>query len=158
MTSLAPWRKPRLLRFVALTLGTIGAVTLVVSVALGATIAPLATLSESVHVNRDGIKFQTKGPTDYTIGTLTFAPGTNSGWHHHPGIIWVLVEQGQVTISDENCHTMTYSAGDVFLEGGGEPMQATNEGSTDAVVYNTQVVPRGEPFKIADDPPACAAG
>jgi len=24
-------------------------------------------------------------------------------------------------------------------------------------VYNTQVVPQGEPFKIPDDPPACAA-
>jgi quercetin dioxygenase-like cupin family protein len=158
MTIFVPWRKPRSIRFVALTLAAIGAVTLVTSVALGATIAPLATLSASVQVNRDGIKFQTKGPTDFTIGTLNFSPGTNSGWHHHPGIIWVLVEQGQVTISDENCQTTTYSAGQVFMEGGDEPMLASNEGSTTAIVYNTQVVPQGEPFKIPDDPPACAAG
>jgi quercetin dioxygenase-like cupin family protein len=145
-------------RFVAVVAVAAVAVALFAPFALGATIAPKATLSESVHVNRDDIKFQTKGPTDFTIGTLTFAPGTNSGWHHHPGIIWVLVEQGQVTISDENCQTTTYSAGQVFLEGGDEPMLASNQGSIDAVVYNTQVVPQGEPFKIPDDPPACAAG
>ena|SRR5579859_2049120 len=158
MTSFAPWRTPRSIRFAALTLAAVGVVTLVASIALGATIAPPATLSESVHVNRDGIKFQTKGPTDFTIGTLTFAPGTNSGWHHHPGIIWVLVEQGQVTISDENCQTTTYGPGQVFMEGGDKPMLASNEGSINAVVYNTQVVPQGDPFKVSDDPPACAAG
>lgn len=145
-------------RYFAATIAAIGAVTLVASMGLGATIAPPATLSESVHVNRDGIKFQTKGATEFTMGTLTFAPGANSGWHHHPGIIWVLVEQGQVTISDENCQTTTYSQGQVFLEGGTEPMLASNQGSTDAIVYNTQVVPQGQPFKIPDDPPACAAG
>lgn len=156
MTSFAPWKKPRSIRFVALTLAAIGTFTIAASVALGATIAHTATLSESVQVNRDGIKFQTKGPTDFTIGTLNFSPGTDSGWHHHSGIIWVLVEMGQVTISDENCHTTTYSAGQVFMEGGDEPMLASNEGSTTAIVYNMQVVPQGEPFKIPDDPPACA--
>jgi quercetin dioxygenase-like cupin family protein len=144
-------------RFAAVAVVGVVAVALLAPFALGATIAPKATLSESVQVNRDGIKFQTKGPTDYTIGTLTFAPGTNSGWHHHPGIIWVLVEQGQVTISDENCQTTTYSAGQVFLEGGDEPMLASNQGSIDTIVYNAQVVPQGESFKIPDDPPACAA-
>jgi quercetin dioxygenase-like cupin family protein len=150
-------RTPRSLRYVALTVAAIGALTVAASIALGATLAPRATLSESAHVNRDGIKFQTKGPTDFTIGTLTIAPGTNSGWHHHPGMIWVLVEQGQVTISDQDCQTTTYTAGEAFLEGGDEPMLASNEGSTDAVVYNAQVVPQGAPFKISDDPPACAA-
>jgi quercetin dioxygenase-like cupin family protein len=140
-----------------MTLAAIGGVTLVTSIALGATLANRATLSERVHVNRDGIKFQTKGATDFTIGTLTFAPGTNSGWHHHPGIIWVLVEQGQVTITDEKCQTTTYSAGEVFLEGGDEPMLASNEGSVPAVVYNAQVVPQGDDFRASDDPPACAS-
>ncbi|MHB8959095.1 MAG: cupin domain-containing protein [Candidatus Limnocylindrales bacterium] len=139
-------------------LAAIGAVAIVASVALAGTIAPPATLSQSVQVNRDGIKFQTKEATDFTMGSISFAPGANSGWHHHPGIIWVLVEQGQVTISDENCHTTTYSAGQVFLEGGDEPMLASNLGTTTAVVYNTQVVPHGDPFKIPDQAPACAAG
>lgn len=156
MTSFARWRKARSIRFVAMILAAIGGLTLVTSIALGATLANRATLAENVHVNRDGIKFQTKGATDFTIGTLTFAPGTNSGWHHHPGIIWVLVEQGQVTITDENCQTTTYSAGQVFLEGGDEPMLASNEGSVPAVVYNAQVVPQGDDFKANDDAPACA--
>jgi hypothetical protein len=36
-------------------------------------------------------------------------------------------------------------------------MLASNEGSTDAVVYNTQIVPHGSAFKVSDAPPACAA-
>jgi len=157
VTRVTRWSKQRPVRFLFVILAAISAVALGASIVLGATIAPLATLSDSVHVNRDGIKFQTKGPTDYAISTLTFAPGANSGWHHHPGIIWVLVEQGQVTISDAACQTTTYRAGQVFLEGGNEPMLASNEGSTNAVVYNMQVVPHGAPFKVPDDPPSCAA-
>jgi quercetin dioxygenase-like cupin family protein len=157
MTRFAGWRTPRSIRFLALTVAAIAIAGLVASSAFAATLAPRATLSDTVQVNRDGIKFQTKEATDFTVGTITFAPGTNSGWHHHPGLIWVLVEQGQVTISDENCQTTTYSAGQVFLEGGDEPMLASNQGTVDAVVYNTQVVPQGSPFKVADAPPPCAA-
>jgi quercetin dioxygenase-like cupin family protein len=158
MTRFARWRTPRSIRFVALGVAAVGVASLIASSALAATLAPRATLDHTVQVNRDGIKFQTKEATDFTVGTITFAPGAVSGWHHHPGLIWVLVEQGQVTISDENCQTTTYSAGQVFLEGGDAPMLASNQGTVDAVVYNTQVVPQGSPFKVPDDPPACAAG
>jgi quercetin dioxygenase-like cupin family protein len=157
MRSLTPLRARRRTRFVAVALATVSAVALAASMVLAGTIAPLATLSQPVHVNRDGIKFQTKEATDYAMSTLSFAPGANSGWHHHPGIIWVLVEQGSVTITDANCQTTTYSAGQVFLEGGDEPMLAGNTGSTTAVVYNMQVVPHGDPFKIPDQAPACAS-
>lgn len=157
MTSLKTWRAPRRARFAAVALAAFSAVALAASMVLAGTIAPLATLSSTVHVNRDGIKFQTKEATDYAMSTLSFAPGANSGWHHHPGIIWVLVEQGAVTISDANCQTTTYTAGQVFLEGGDEPMLASNTGSTTAVVYNMQVVPHGDPFKIPDQAPACAS-
>lgn len=158
MTSLRTWRRSRRTGFVAVALAAVSAVALGASLALAGTIAPLATLSPTVQVNRDGIKFQTKEPTDYAMSTLSFAPGANSGWHHHPGIIWVLVEQGAVTISDANCQTTTYTAGQVFLEGGDAPMLASNTGSTTAVVYNMQVVPHGDPFKIPDQAPACASG
>lgn len=116
-----------------------------------------ATLSDSVQINGDRIKFQTKDPTDFQMQTITFSPGGNSGWHHHPGVIWVIVESGEVTIYDDNCQQVkTVSQGHAFVESGPEPMLVRNEGSTNAVVYNAQVAPTGEPFRVEDSPPPCA--
>ena len=119
-------------------------------------LAPRSTLSESVQTNDTRIKFQTKDPTDLVTQQVTFAAGTNSGWHHHPGVILVLVKTGVVTVWDVNCQTTAYSAGQAFIEGGTEPMMVSNEGSVTAVDVATQVAPAGSPFRIEDDPPACA--
>jgi quercetin dioxygenase-like cupin family protein len=121
------------------------------------TLAPRSTLSESIQANDNRIKFQTKDPTDLVTQQVTFATGTNSGWHHHPGVILVLVKAGTVTVHDENCQTTAYSAGHAFIEGGTEPMMVSNEGSETAIDVATQVAPAGSPFRIEDDPPACAS-
>ena len=119
-------------------------------------LAPRSTLSNSVDVNQNRIKFQTKDPTDLVTQQVTFAPGAYSGWHHHPGVILVLVKSGTVTVWDENCQKTAYSAGHSFIEGGTAPMMVSNEGSETAVDVATQVAPAGSPFRIEDDPPACA--
>jgi quercetin dioxygenase-like cupin family protein len=119
-------------------------------------LAPRSTLSESVDMNQNRIKFQTKDPTDLVTQQVTFPPGAYSGWHHHPGVILVLVKSGTVTVWDENCQKTAYSAGQVFIEGGTEPMMVSNEGSETAVDVATQVAPAGGPFRIEDAPPACA--
>ena len=81
-------------------------------------LAPRSTLSESIQANDNRIKFQTKDPTDLVTQQVTFTTGTDSGWHHHPGVILVLVKSGTVTVHDENCQTKAYSAGQAFIEGG----------------------------------------
>ena len=120
-------------------------------------LAPRSTLSESIQANDNRIKFQTKDPTDLVTQQVTFAPGATSGWHHHPGVILVLVKSGTVTVHDENCQTTTYAAGQAFIEGGTEPMMVSNEGSDTAVDVATQVAPAGSAFRIEDDPPSCAS-
>jgi quercetin dioxygenase-like cupin family protein len=120
-------------------------------------LAPRSTLSESIQANDNRIKFQTKDPTDLVTQQVTFATGTDSGWHHHPGVILVLVKAGTVTVHDENCQTTAYSAGHAFIEGGTAPMMVSNEGSETAVDVATQVAPAGSPFRIEDDPPARAS-
>ena len=121
------------------------------------TLAPRSTLSESVQANDNRIKFQTKDPVDLVTQQVTFAPGAYSGWHHHPGVILVLVKAGAVTVHDENCNTKTYSTGQAFIEGGTEPMMVSNEGSVTAIDVATQVAPAESAFRIEDDPPACAS-
>ncbi|MEA2643586.1 MAG: hypothetical protein QOG08_612 [Chloroflexota bacterium] len=115
-----------------------------------------ATLADSVQVNQDRVKFQTKDATDVLVQTITFQPGGSSGWHFHPGVVIVVVESGQVTTHNENCETATYGPQQSFVESGTLPFMVSNEGTTPAVVYATIVVPTGSLFRIESSPPACA--
>jgi quercetin dioxygenase-like cupin family protein len=120
-------------------------------------LASRAPLSDSVQVNDEKIKFQTKDATDFLVQTITFQPNGFSGWHYHPGVVMVVVQSGQITTHDENCQTRTYGPHETFIESGTAPFMVSNESSTEnAVVYATLVVPAGSPFRIETDPPPCA--
>jgi hypothetical protein len=117
-----------------------------------------ANFDETIHLNSDRVKFQTKDATDVRVQRLEFAPGSSSGWHHHPGIVLVTVESGSVTLTHSDCSSTTYGpglpAGAVFAEGGDDPVLATS--ATGAVNYVVFVAPSGEPFRIDDhDAPSC---
>ena len=142
--------------FAAVALGSAGfgnAITVLV---------PKADLNEAVHLNSDRIKFQTKGPTDVRVQAITFAPGSYSGWHHHPGFVLVAVKSGEVTNVDSQCNATTYGPsspnGSAFVEYGDEPGEVRNTSSEPATVYVTLVAPDANPpvFRIEDDPPPCA--
>jgi hypothetical protein len=120
-------------------------------------------LNNKVKWNSDRVKFQTKNPTDVRVQSIDIAPGGNSGWHHHPGIVIVTVASGDVTFTNSDCSSTTYGpglpAGSVFVEGGDDPGQASSAGG--ATVYATFVAPHVDPpvgpvFRIEDDPPPCA--
>jgi hypothetical protein len=119
-----------------------------------------ANFDHTVHLNSDGIKFQTKDPTDVRIQKLVFSAGSFSGWHHHPGFVVVSVESGEVTLMNSDCSSATYGPGlpdgAVFAGGGDEPVQVLS--ATGATVYVTFVAPNANPpvFRIEDDPPPCA--
>jgi len=53
-----------------------------------------ADLNETIQVNDERIKFQTKGPTDTQEVKLFWQAGGSSGWHSHPGGAIVVVKQG----------------------------------------------------------------
>jgi quercetin dioxygenase-like cupin family protein len=116
-----------------------------------------ATLTDSVEVNQDRIKFQTKDPVDLITQKVTFGPHATSGWHYHPGVVLVVVESGQVTTHDAYCNTKTYGAGQAFVESGTDPFMVSNEDDTvPAVDVATIASPAGGPFRIETDPPPCA--
>jgi hypothetical protein len=121
-----------------------------------------ADFNETVHLNSDRIKFQTKGPTDVRIRTITFDPGGHSGWHHDPGFALVTVKSGEVTEFDSQCNATTYGPnspnGAVFVEYGDDPGEVRNTSSAPATIYSTVVAPDADPpvFRIEDDPPPCA--
>ena len=102
----------------------------------------LGTLAGSVHLNADGIKFQTKDDADVVVQTITYALGAFSGWHTHPGFVLGLVESGAITIQ-VGCSTNTYSAGQAFVESGTDPIMARNLAATPTVIRATFIVPHG---------------
>lgn len=118
-----------------------------------------ADLDEPGHINSDRVKFQTKDRTDVRVQRLTFAAGSFSGWHHHPGVIIVAVASGAVTLTESNCGSKTYGPGlpngSVFVEGHDSVQQATS--ATGAVVYVTYVAPSADPpvFRIEDPVQSC---
>jgi hypothetical protein len=143
-------------------IGTLAAAVVIASPGFGVNITTLVTANfdHAVHLNSDRVKFQTKDLTDVRIQKLVFAPGSFSGWHHHPGIVIVTVESGTVTLWRSDCSSTTYGPGlpdgAVFAEGGDDPVQATStDGATNYVLY---VAPNADPpvFRIEDDPPPCA--
>ena len=155
-----------------LVVGAVGVATLgtVAAVALGSPgsgrvttlLVAKADSNETMQLNSDRIKFQTKGPTDVRVQTITFAPGGFSGWNHKPGFNLVAVLSGEVTVSDAECNVKAYGPnspnGAVFVESGDGPAEVRNLTSAPATVYATQVAPDADPavFRIEDDPPPCA--
>lgn len=110
--------------------------------------------------NNDRIKLQTKDATAIREQKLDFAPGSSTGWHHHPGIVLVTVASGTLTVVDGNCATKDYgpgsSNGQVFVESDDHAHEARTSGG--AVAYVTYLVPGdGTPiFRVEEPIPFCA--
>jgi quercetin dioxygenase-like cupin family protein len=116
----------------------------------------LGTLTDPIHINTDRIKFQTKDRADIATFTVTYDPGGYSGWHTHPGVLFVTVQSGSV-VRTVQCDSHVYHAGGTFIESDEQPAgQVRNASTTDpAVLYVTQIVPHGSVRRVDADPPSC---
>ena len=140
--------------FAAVALGSPGA-------GLSSEVFVTSDFNQSVHLNSDRIKFQTKGPTDVRVQTLTFTPGAITGWHHHPGFVLVAVKSGQVTVFDSECRATAYGPGSpngsAFVEYGDDPLEVRNTTAAPATVYATYVAPNTDAgvFRLEDPARPC---
>ena len=100
-----------------------------------------------LHARHDGIRISSRhhGSADVAVATVTIDPGGSSGWHHHPGVVAVVVRSGTVTFYDENCRADVHQAGETFIESSDSPGLARNTGTGTAVVEATFIVPAGTP-------------
>jgi quercetin dioxygenase-like cupin family protein len=89
------------------------------------------------------------GPATVTVRTLTIAPGETLAWHHHPGYAFNVVKSGVLTV-EEGCGgpEETLNPGQGFEELQGHVHRAKNLGTEPTVVYNTFVMPQGQPTTI----------
>jgi quercetin dioxygenase-like cupin family protein len=116
----------------------------------------IGTLAAGQQVNTDRLKFQTKDLADVATFSVTYDPLGFSGWHTHPGIVFVVVQSGSV-IRQVGCDAHTYNAGDSFIESDEQPAgQVSNpSATTPAVLTVMQIVPHGSPRRAEADPPSC---
>jgi hypothetical protein len=98
-------------------------------------------------------------PLDVAVQTIAFQPGGQSGWHTHPGPVFILVVEGQMTFyesHDPECRPIVRSAGQGYLDAGEHAHIARNETQLEARNVVTYLAPPGAALRIdAPDPGHC---
>lgn len=103
----------------------------------------------------EGFELSTSGPTEFVCQQVTLHPGEKTGWHYHPGEVLVVVESGTLTRYEVTGIPQVHSAGDAFVEPGGEEHVhiGCNFDTTPVRLHLTYVNPVGSPLSVeAGDP------
>jgi hypothetical protein len=93
---------------------------------------------------------------DLAVQRIVFQPGAQSGWHTHPGPVFIQVVSGVVTFyesDDPECNPIVRSAGQGYLDVGEHTHIARNETGTVAENVVTYFAPPGAPLRIDADAP-----
>jgi hypothetical protein len=110
----------------------------------------------------DGWQMQIKSKPafDIAVQTIHFPPGAASGWHTHPGPVFIQVDTGTVTFyqsDDPSCSPQLRTVGEGFLDLGEHPHIAVNQTNAPAHTVVTYFAPPGAALKImATQPPNCS--
>ena len=92
---------------------------------------------------------------DVAVQQIVFQPGGHSGWHMHPGPVFIQVVSGTMTFyssHDPDCTPIVRTAGQGFLDVGDHPHIARNESASPATNVVTYLAPPGAALRI--DQPA----
>jgi quercetin dioxygenase-like cupin family protein len=100
--------------------------------------------------------FFTSGPTTFQVVDVTFTPGGHTGWHSHPAILLSTMISGSIEWYDAQCNKHVYNAGDSWTENT-SIHDVRNVGTTNARFMITYVIAKGQPRRIDQPAPACAA-
>ena len=91
--------------------------------------------------------------------SIVFQPGGHSGWHRHPGPVFIQVVSGTMTFyesDDPSCTPIVRTAGQGFLDVGEHAHIARNETSAPAQNIVTYFAPPGAALRIdAPNPGNC---
>ncbi len=126
------------------------------------TVLGRGTFASPVSVKRQTGHWRTDvegDPMDVAVQSIVFQPGGQSGWHAHPGPVFILVVQGTMTFydsSDPHCRPIVRTAGQGFLDTGDHAHIARNETQVESRNVVTYFAPVGAALRIdAHDPGTC---
>ncbi|HSU32753.1 MAG TPA: cupin domain-containing protein [Bryobacteraceae bacterium] len=108
--------------------------------------AALPKPSDSSRPKHWSLQLHVEGDTDFVHQDVALAPGGFSGWHSHPGPVFITIKTGTATwynAQNPNCEPIVYPAGSSFIEPANVSHYVTNEGSTDLELLAFYLVPKG---------------
>jgi hypothetical protein len=103
---------------------------------------------------------KSKSPMDVVVRIHDYSAGGSTGWHTHPGPVFITVLEGTVTFyeyDDPTCTPTIVSAGQGYVDTGGGHI-GRNETSQPAKDVSVILAPVGLPFRgeLAAPGPSCA--
>ncbi len=151
--------------------GVLAAASVVAAISIGqawatpssgsqSTLLGRATYDDPINVRRVGedkwkIDIKAKPALDVAVQSIVFQPGAQSGWHSHPGPVFISVVSGEITFyegDDPDCEPVVRRAGEGFLDVGDHAHMARNESGEPATNIVTYFAPPGAALRI--DQPA----
>jgi quercetin dioxygenase-like cupin family protein len=105
------------------------------------------------------VEVKAKPTLDLAVQRIVFQPGGQSGWHTHPGPVFIQVVAGVMTFyesDDPDCEPIVRTVGQGYLDVGERAHIARNESGAVAENLVTYLAPPGAALRIdADDPGHC---
>ncbi len=101
-------------------------------------------------------KAEAKAPTDIVVRQHVYAAGSSTGWHTHPGPVFITVVEGQVTFyerDDPTCTGKVVRAGEGYVDTG-EGHIGRNESGQPAKDVTVIIAPVGGSFRGELDAPS----
>lgn len=102
------------------------------------------------------VEVKAKPATDIAVQSIVFQPGAQSGWHSHPGPVFIQVVSGAMTFyesDDPACTPIVRTAGQGFLDVGEHAHIARNETAAPAQNVVTYFAPPGAALRIDEPSP-----
>jgi hypothetical protein len=97
------------------------------------------------------VQIEAKPALDIAVQTIDFPAGSQSGWHSHPGPVFIQVVSGTMTFyegNDKTCSPIVKTAGQGYLDMGDHAHIARNESSLPAQNVVTYFAPVGAALRI----------
>jgi quercetin dioxygenase-like cupin family protein len=88
------------------------------------------------------------GPATVTVRQFVIAPGELLAWHYHPGRAYNVIKRGTLTVEDGCGREEVLAPGQAFEEVDGRVHRGKNLGTEEVEVYNTFIVPQGNPTTV----------
>jgi hypothetical protein len=105
-----------------------------------------------------GFAAQAKSPLDIVVRTHDYAPGSSTGWHSHPGPVFITITEGEVTFyegDDPTCTPKVVSKGHGYVDTGRGHI-GRNESGAPAKDVTVIFAPVGNSFRAELDRPNTA--